>query len=350
MSDWKKLCLAEGSNIFQAMKSLDESGAKLTVIISADGKLLGTLSDGDIRRALLHGLTVSDLVTKAMNPKPIIASSSLSHFELRELMKANDISHVPVVDENEKLIRVFSHKELQTTEPRKENAVVIMAGGLGTRLGELTANCPKPMLKLGDKPILEIIIENLKEYGFYNFFLSVNYKSEMIESYFGNGDKHGVNINYVREKERMGTAGSLSLLKPINDLPIIIMNGDVLTKVNFSSFVDFHQNNNLDACMCTFRHDYQVPFGVVHFDGDLVLKIEEKPIHSSLVNAGIYSLNPKLLSLIPENTFFDMPIFLEKIIAENFRIGTFQVQDYWLDIGRRDDFYRAQNDYKNKIK
>lgn len=350
MIDWKKLCLNETSNIFEAMKNLDESGAKLTVIISDEWKLKGTLSDGDIRRALLHGLSVNDLVAKAMNVTPIIAPSSLSHFELRELMKANDISHVPVIDENQKLIRVYALKEVQNTEPKKENAVVLMAGGLGSRLGDLTKDCPKPMLKLGDKPILEIIIENLKEYGFHHFFLSVNYKSEMIESYFGDGNKHGVSISYIREKERMGTAGSLSLFEPINDLPIVIMNGDVLTKVNFSSLIDFHQTNQLDACMCTFRHDYQIPFGVVHFDGDLVLKIEEKPIHSSLVNAGIYSMNPKLLSLIPESTFFDMPVLLEKIIAEKFRVGTFQVQDYWLDIGRRDDFHRAEKDYKNKIK
>lgn len=350
MSDWKKLCLNESFTIFQAMKNLDESGAKLTVVISNDGHLKGILSDGDIRRALLNGLTVKDSVILAMNKTPIIAASSLGHFELRELMKANDISHVPVVDEHGKLIRIFSLKEVQSSEPKKENAVVLMAGGLGSRLGELTANCPKPMLKLGDKPILEIIIENFKEYGFHHFYLSVNYKSEMIESYFGDGSKHGISIKYLREKERMGTAGSLSLLEPINDLPLIVMNGDVLTKVNFSSFLDFHNTNLLDACMCTFRHDYQIPYGVVHFDGDLVLKIEEKPIQSSLVNAGIYSIDPKLLSLIPKNTFFDMPVFLEKIIAKKSRVGTFQVQDYWLDIGRSDDFHRAEIDYKNKLK
>lgn len=350
MSDWKSLCLDENVSIFQAMKNLDESGAKLVVIISIDWTLKGILSDGDIRRGLLNGLNVNDSVAKVMNINPIVASFALSHFELRELMKANEISHVPLIDEHGKLIRIFSLKEVQNTEPQKENAVILMAGGLGSRLGDLTANCPKPMLKLGDKPILEIIIENLKDYGFHNFYLSVNYKSEMIESYFGNGDKHEVSIKYIREKERMGTAGSLSLFEPKNDFPIIIMNGDILTKVNFSSLLDFHNANQLDACMCTFRHDYQVPFGVVHFDGDLVLKIEEKPIHSSLVNAGIYSIDPKLLSLVPKNVFFDMPVFLEKIIAEKYRVGTFQVQDYWLDIGRLDDFYRAEKDYKNKLK
>lgn len=350
MVDWKKLCLTENLTIFQGMKNLEETGAKLCAVISSDWKFKGIVSDGDIRRGLLGGLTIEDSLLKVVNVNPITASSNLSHLELKEIMKANEISHIPVLDEHGKLIRIFSLKEVQTYEPRKENGVVLMAGGLGSRLGELTADCPKPMLKLGDKPILEIIIENFKEYGFYNFFLSVNYKSEVIESYFGNGSKHGVNITYVREKERLGTAGSLSLVNPINELPLIVMNGDVLTKVNFSSLVDYHNSNQLDACMCTFRHDYQVPFGVVHFDGELVLKIEEKPIHSSMVNAGIYLINPKLLSLIPQDTFFDMPVLLEKIILNKYRVGTFQVQDYWLDIGRRDDFHRAEKDYKNKLK
>ncbi len=350
MSDWKTLCVNENDNIFQAMKNLDESGAKLAIVISNDWILKGIVSDGDIRRALLSGLNIQDSVTKAMNSNPIVAPASLRHFELHELMLANNISHVPVVNENGKLIRICSLKEVENSEPKKENAVVLMVGGLGTRLGELTANCPKPMLKLGDKPILEIIIENLREYGFYHFFLSVNYKSEIIESYFGDGSKFGINIKYVREKERMGTAGSLSLFEPINQLPVIVMNGDVLTKINFSSMIEFHNQNKLDACMCIFRHDFQIPFGVVKFENDLVVKIEEKPIHSSMVNAGIYSIDPALFELIPKNSFYDMPSFLEKIIFAKKKVGTFELRDYWLDIGRRDDFHRAEDEYKNKLK
>lgn len=265
-------------------------------------------------------------------------------------MQDNSISFIPITNENKKIVNVFSLNELKDSKIERENCVVLMAGGLGSRLGELTANCPKPMLKLADKPILEIIIENLKEHGFKNFYISVNYKSEIIESYFGDGSTHGVNIFYIKEKERMGTVGSLSLLDPINDLPLIVMNADVLTKLNFSEFIDYFQANSLDACLCTFRHDYQIPFGVVHFDGELVVKIEEKPMQSSLVNAGIYLLNSNLLNLIPKNTFFDMPVLLEKIISEKYRLGTFQVNDYWLDIGRRDDFNRAENDYKNNLK
>lgn len=350
VGDWKKICIGADFTIFQAMKNISETGARFAVVIAAeDGKLLGTISDGDIRKALLSGLNLNDSVVKVMNVNPVVASINASNIELRDTMERNNYTHIPVI-EFDKIVKIVSLKEVQHAEPLKENIVVLMVGGLGSRLGELTSNCPKPMLKLGDKPILEIIIENLKDYGFHNFYLSVNYKSEMIENYFGDGSSLDIKINYIREEERMGTAGSLSLLKPTNDLPIIVMNGDVLAKINFSSMIDFHSTNGLDACMCTIRHDYQIPFGVVHFDGDLVKSIEEKPIHTTMVNAGIYSLDPKLLSLIPKNIFFDMPVLLEKIITEKYRVGTFQVQDYWLDIGRRDDFHRAEMDYKNKLK
>lgn len=350
MMDWKKICLNNSANILQAMKNLTETGARFSVVVSDDYKFLGTLTDGDIRRSLLNGLTVNEPVTTAMNVNPIVASENASNEELREIMRVNEFTHIPVIDNEGKLVRILSLKDVLVTEARKDNAVVLMVGGLGARLGELTASCPKPMLKLGDKPILEIIIENFKEKGFYNFFLSVNYKSEIIESYFGDGSRYDINIKYIREKERMGTAGSLSLFEPINDLPILIMNGDVLTKVNFSSLIDYHQNHELDACICTYRYDHQIPFGVIHQEDNLVKRIEEKPIQSSLINAGIYSMNPKLLSLLEKNKFCDMPVLLERIISTNKKVGTFYVQDYWLDIGRKDDFYRAEIDYKSKLK
>ncbi|MBC7428142.1 MAG: nucleotidyltransferase family protein [Bacteriovorax sp.] len=350
MDNWQKVCINEQDTILQAMKSLMDTGARFCIVVSKDLELRGSLTDGDIRAAILNGANVNDVVAVAMNRNPITAPSTFSNAELKVAMKSNDITHIPVIDEKGTLLKIVSFKEVQNEVSAKENSIILMVGGLGSRLGELTANCPKPMLKLGNKPILEIIIENFKEYGFKNFFLSVNYKSEMIETYFGDGSKFNIKIDYIREKDRMGTAGSLSLYKPINNLPVIVMNGDVLTKVNFSSLINFHNSKNLDACMCTFRHDYQVPFGVVHFDGDQVLKIEEKPIQSSMVNAGIYSLKPELFKLLPADTFYDMPTFLEKIIQEKKRVGTFQVQDYWLDIGRSDDFYRAESEYKNKLK
>lgn len=350
MNNWKNICIDETFTILQAIKNITDTSARFAVVVSPIGKLLGTISDGDIRKALLSGLTLEDSVVKVMNANPLVASANTSNIELREIMSRNNFTHIPIIDSEDKIIKILSLQEVQSAEPIKENAVILMVGGLGSRLGELTANCPKSMLKLGDKPLLEIMIENLKDSGFYNFFLSVNYKSEMIESYFGNGSQFDVKIDYIREKERMGTAGSLSLFGPINDLPVIIMNGDILTKINFSSLLDFHTSNGLDACVCTKRHDYQIPFGVLNLEDDLVLKIDEKPVYSALVNAGIYSMDPKLLSLIPKDVFFDMPTLLGKIIDEKYRIGAFQVQDYWLDIGRHADFHQAVIDYRNKLK
>lgn len=349
--EWKDLCIYESATIYHALEKLNITAEKFLVVLSFDGVLMGTLTDGDIRRALLSGKTVNSSVGEAANKNPILASQNLGHHELFDLLKLNGITHVPIVDDKRKLISVVSLREVSSKETEKKNAVILMVGGLGSRLGELTANCPKPMLKLGDKPILEIILENFREYGFQNFFMSVNYRSEMIESYFSDGSRHGVRISYIRESERMGTAGSLSLYEPINDLPIIVMNGDVLTKVNFSSLVSFHTEHSLDACICTFRHDYQVPYGVIklHKDEDLIEEIEEKPIYSSLVNAGIYSINPSLLGEIPKNTFYDMPTFVENLIKKKKRVGAFQVQDYWVDIGHREDFHRAETEYYTKF-
>ena len=225
-----------------------------------------------------------------------------------------------------------------------------MVGGLGSRLGELTANCPKPLLKIGEKPILESIIDNFKIHGFKNFFLAVNYRSEMIESHFGDGSDFGVNIQYIREKERMGTSGSLTLFQPINDLPIFVMNGDLLTHVNFSSLLKHHNDEKFDASTCVRQYDHQIPFGVVELDGLKISKIQEKPIKSFMVNAGIYVLNQSALRLIPENSYFDMPSLLEKMLQSGNKVGAFPIHEYWLDIGRKDDFEQAELDYIKQTK
>lgn len=350
MKHWKDICLGENSTVLKAMETLTETGSRFLAIISSSNELLGTLTDGDIRRYLLKGGKVQGLISEAMNRDPIVGNVDTPNFKLLEIMKRNDFTHIPIIDEGRKLIHIISLREIQAPKEKRENAVVLMVGGLGARLGELTSNCPKPMLKIGEKPILEYIIEGLKEYGFHNFYFSVNYKSDVIESYFGDGSKFDINIQYIREKERMGTAGSLSLFVPPNDKPIIVMNGDVLTKVNFSALIDFHEQSTLDACICSIRHDYQIPFGVIHQENDHVSRIEEKPTFSYLVNAGIYSMNPSILSLLPLGVYYDMPTFIEHLITQGKSVKTFQIHDYWLDIGRHDDLNRAETEYKKIIR
>jgi NDP-sugar pyrophosphorylase family protein len=229
--------------------------------------------------------------------------------------------------------------------PERENWVVLMAGGLGTRLAPLTDNCPKPLLKVGNKPILETIIENFISHGFKRFYLSVNYKAEMIEEYFGDGSRWGAEIRYLREDKKMGTAGALGLIPEPLTQPFLVMNGDLLTKVNFSQLLNFHQEQNAHATMCVREYDFQVPYGVVSVDKHRIKSIEEKPVHRFFVNAGIYVLDPEAVSLIPADMPYDMTSLFEQMTANEREVIAFPVREYWLDIGHRDDFERAAGDF-----
>ncbi|ODB35885.1 hypothetical protein BB427_16390 [Pseudoalteromonas sp. BMB] len=232
----------------------------------------------------------------------------------------------------------------EATPKQEDIPVVIMAGGLGTRLGELTKDQPKPMLNVGGKPILETIVSNLKKEGFRKFIFTVNYRSEQIIEYFGQGEKLGVDIQYVKEYKRMGTAGSLSLLTEPVDGPMVIMNGDILTKTNLKEMLYFHLATNSDATMCVQNMEYVVPFGVVDVDDTQVININEKPTERKMVNAGMYILNGDLLKMIPEDAFYDMTTLLQSLLDKH-KVSVFPTSDYWIDIGREQDFHKANVDY-----
>jgi NDP-sugar pyrophosphorylase family protein len=220
-----------------------------------------------------------------------------------------------------------------------------MAGGLGTRLGELTRDCPKPLLRVGNKPVLETILENCIEYAFKRFYISVNYKADMLKDYFGDGSRWGVDIRYIEEKKRLGTAGALGLLPEDPTVPLLVMNADVLTKINFKHLLEFHEEHRSVATMCVREYEFQVPYGVVKIDNHRLLDILEKPVHQFFVNAGIYVLNPEAVSMVPKNTYFDMPALFEKLLQDQAETAAFPVREYWLDIGRKDDLERANGDY-----
>ncbi|MGQ9826160.1 MAG: nucleotidyltransferase family protein, partial [Desulfotomaculales bacterium] len=228
---------------------------------------------------------------------------------------------------------------------KRNNVVVIMAGGLGSRLRPLTDECPKPLLKVGGKPLLETILENFLEYGLYNFYFSVNYRAEMIREYFGDGSRWGANIEYINEEKRLGTAGALSLLpeKPKNT--VLVMNGDLLTKINFEHLLDFHADTKADATMCVKEYNFQIPYGVVKTDRHRLIEIEEKPVKTFFISAGIYAIEPAVIDLIPRNTYFDMPGLFEKLIKENREAAVFPIREYWLDIGHKEDFERANGEF-----
>jgi dTDP-glucose pyrophosphorylase len=348
MKNWKKILVKKENTIVFALEVLNSAGTQFVAVVNEEGQLLGVVTDGDIRRGLLNGVEIRNTVEKVMNPNPKTAHFKTPRNSLQALMKEWDSHHLPLVDDQNRIVDIVSVNDVILVE-KKENHVVLMAGGLGSRLADLTANCPKPMLKVGGKPILETIIEVFKKHGFYKFIISVNYKSEMIEEYFKDGKNLDVEVNYIREDTRLGTAGALSMYAG-NGLPFIVMNGDLLTKINFTDLLDFHEKSKNVSTMCLRQYEHQIPFGVVLTDHDQVLKIEEKPVRRYFVNGGIYVLNPELLKFIPRSTYFDMPTFFENLIEQQHKVGAYPFYEYWIDIGCLDDYERAYAEFLDVFK
>ena len=345
MKDWKSILVREENTLLETMRIIDKSSLQFAVVVNSDGMLLGTVTDGDIRRSILRGDSLNVNITRVMNPSPITALAGQSRNKYFRIMKTKKLKQLPIVDKNNRIMDILF---LDKAVSNNDNLVVLMVGGLGTRLRPLTNDIPKPMLQVGGKPILETIIEGFKQYGFTNFILSVNYKKEVIQNYFQNGQAFDVNISYIEESKRMGTAGALSLLptKPLK--PFFVMNGDLLTQVNFEQLMHYHMDNHSLATMCVREYEYQIPYGVIETDGVNLVSIKEKPVHKSFVNAGIYVLSPEVLDYIPKNQFYDMPELFQKLLGEEKKTTVFPIREYWLDIGRMDDFERANLEYKER--
>lgn len=345
MKDYKKILLKPDSTIKEALIVIDEGAMKIALVADENEKLLGTLTDGDIRRGLLKGLSLSDSIESIYFKNPTVCSIEDSKEKILETAAQKKLYQIPIVDKEGRLVGIEEIDEL--LKPSAKNCkVVLMAGGLGTRLRPLTENLPKPMLKVGDKPILETIIANFRKHGFRNIILSVNYKSEIIEDYFKDGREFGVNIEYVREEKRMGTAGALSLMREKLSEPFFVMNGDLLTNINFEYMMNHHKSNGAVATMGVREYDFQVPYGVINTEGLNIKGIQEKPLYRFFISGGVYILNPEVLGYIPKNEYFDMPSLFEKLIKENKKTVSFPIREYWLDIGRMEEFERAQIEYK----
>jgi len=345
MKNIENVKLHINSTIKQALEIIDKAAMQIALIVDENDKLLGTLTDGDIRRGLLKGLDLNSSIESIVFKTPTIAKISDTKEDILKIALSRKLHQIPIVDENGKIIGIQEIEEL--IKPKeKANKVILMVGGLGTRLRPLTDNIPKPMLKVGNKPILQTIIEKFAEYGYTNVVLCVNYKSHVIEDYFGDGSEFGVNIEYVFEEQRMGTAGALSLLKQKPSEPFFVMNGDLLTNVNFEHLDSYHITNNSMGTMCVREYDFQVPYGVVNIKGSKILSIEEKPTHKFFVSAGIYMLSPEILEYIPQNKFYDMPTLFEKLISEDKNIISFPLREYWLDIGRIEEYKKANEEYE----
>ena len=344
MKTWQDALTNPASTVREAVATIDAAGLQIAIVVDEDRRLLGTVTDGDIRRAILRGVALDDAVTEVMNENPTTAREHDDRETLLTLMRQRHLHQIPLLDATWRVVGLEVLDNLLQPKQRP-NAVVLMAGGLGSRLSPLTDNTPKPLLHVGSKPILETILEAFVQHGFGRFYLSVNYLAEQVESHFGDGSRWGVEIEYLRERERLGTAGALSLLPERPAEPLFVMNGDLLTRLNFAHLLDFHTEHAAAATMCVREYEMQVPYGVIETRSHRILDIREKPTERYLVNAGVYVLQPDVLDLIPDGKFFDMPELFMRLIQQEEETAVFPIREYWMDIGRLEDFDRANGQF-----
>lgn len=332
------------STVRDALQIINNGAMQMAIVTDDQGKLLGTLTDGDIRRGLLDGLSLGDTVETILHTTPTVATLSDTKEDILKKALNKKLHQIPIVDDQYRVLGIQEINDL-IQPATKPNMVVLMVGGLGSRLRPLTEETPKPMLKVGNKPILQTIVERFAEYGFSKIIMCVNYKSHIIQDYFGDGSAFGVTITYIFEEERMGTAGALSLLKTLPNEPFFVMNGDLLTNINFDHLCNYHLAQNTMATMCVREYDFQVPYGVVNMEGNTILSIQEKPVHKFYVSAGIYMLSPDVIRYIPKNQFYDMPSLFETLIQQQQKALSFLIREYWLDIGQMEEYERANQEY-----
>lgn len=339
--DWRKALLPFNATLRHAIHNLDEAALQILLIISPDGTLIGTLTDGDIRRGLLRGLDLSSSIESLVHREPLVVPPQLDRDTVLQLMQVNKVHQLPVVGEDRRIVGLHVWDELMIPGKRS-NLVVIMAGGQGTRLRPHTESCPKPLLLVAGRPMLEHIIERAKGEGFEHFVLAIHYLGHMIEDYFGDGSRWQVKIDYLREESPLGTAGAIGLLNPRPDVPFLVTNGDVLTDIHYGELLDFHCRHSASATMAVRLHEWQHPFGVVRTKGVDIIGFEEKPVTRSHINAGIYVLEPGATDVLNAGEHCDMPTLFSRLQERTARIIVYPMHEPWLDVGRVDDLERAQ--------
>jgi dTDP-glucose pyrophosphorylase len=344
MKSWKSVLVQPETSLEEAIATLDRGALRIAIVVDEQDRLLGTLTDGDVRRALLKHLPLDIPVREVMCATPQTAQRDWSRERVLAVMESTQLLQLAVVDTDGHVVGLETlHGLLE--KHLLNNPVFLMAGGLGTRLHPLTHDCPKPLLKVGDKPILELILESFINAGFHRFFISTHYLPEMIRDHFGDGTRWGVSIQYTHEETPLGTGGALGLLPhdEINE-PLLMANGDLLTNLDFRGLLDFHNGHMSVATMCVREYEYQVPYGVIQSEGHLVRSMMEKPLYKFFVNAGVYVLSDELVKSVLPETRIDLPTLLEQFIANGKNVNVFPVHEYWLDIGRKEDFQRAQDE------
>ena len=345
---WRQAILPATATIGQAIRNLDQVAIKIVLVATDTDVLEGTISDGDIRRGLLKGLDLNSPISSVIHRNALVVPSELDRELVKQLMVANKIQQIPIVDKSHHVVGLHLWDEI-TTPPVRPNLMVIMAGGMGTRLRPHTENCPKPLLPVAGKPMLAHIIERAKLQGFSRFVLAVHYLGHMIEEHFGNGERLGVQIDYLREQSPLGTAGALGLLTPRPDAAFVVTNGDVITDIHYGELLDFHLRHHAAATMAVRVHEWQHPFGVVQTEGVEIVGFEEKPVARTHINAGVYALEPDALKALAADSRCDMPTLFERLQAMNQRTVAYPMHEPWLDVGRPDDLHLANASTATKL-
>ena len=343
------LSIGEDCSIKEAMTCIDRNRKGIVLIVDEAERLISTITDGDVRRAVLDGIDlskpISALLKRKISTPPITAKAGTDHASLIKLMQKYLIHQVPLLDDNGHLVDMVTMEDVLPDEILPLQAV-IMAGGEGSRLRPLTEDIPKPMLPIDDKPLLEVMIEQLREAGIHKMNLTTHYKKEVLTEHFKDGKDFGVEINYVNEDQPLGTAGALSLLKT-GDEPLLVINGDILTRLNFRAMLDFHKKHKAELTVGVRQYDLNIPYGVVECDGEKIKTLSEKPVYNFLVNAGVYLLEPSAHEFIPNSQRFDMTELIERLIKEGRPVVSFPIVEYWLDIGELPQYEQANEDVKS---
>jgi dTDP-glucose pyrophosphorylase len=347
MKDLKNILVSSRQSINEVIASIDRNGKGIALVVDDKGCLTGTITDGDIRRAILANtdlnLPIQRLLERRKAPVQLNAPVGTAASKLVSLMQQHSIRHIPLIDSEGRVVELALLGELQKEGPLGITAIV-MAGGFGKRLMPLTEDVPKPMLPVGDRPLLERIVEQLRDAGIDRMSLATHYKEEVISKHFGDGREFGVQIDYVREDEPLGTAGALSRLGESKE-PLLVMNGDVLSRIDFRAMLDYHMEQKADMTVAVRVYELRIPYGVIKIDEEIVQGVEEKPfIGRYFINAGIYLLNPEVRNFVPADTRFDMTDLIGKLIAAKRRVVSFPVREYWLDIGKIEDYQKAKED------
>jgi dTDP-glucose pyrophosphorylase len=339
-SDLNKFIIEEHQSIYDAMCAINENCREIVFVINSQGKIIGTITDGDIRRGLLDGLDFNSSVNKIMRSDYIHVPMDMDRATVLDLMKAHSIRQVPILNESKKLVGIHFLQDL-IGAAEKPNIAVIMAGGKGIRLRPLTENCPKPMIKVAGRPILERVVLHLVGYGIRQIYISVNYLGDMIEEYFGDGSQFGCEIKYLHEEKPLGTGGALTLLEKLPQYPFIVMNGDLITQVNIGRLLDFHSEEGNEATIAVRPYRVDIPFGVITNDNSRLVSMQEKPSAHYLINSGIYVFNPSVISYIPPNVEYPITSLFDILIDQKKPVSVYMLEEEWIDVGRHEELNEA---------